>query len=137
MKKNLLMFALVLLSLTVLSCQNKKVGAMIDKTSYGKLPDGREVFQYTLTNAAGVEVRIINYGATVTSIKVPDRNGKMADVVLGYDSLSGYMGGNAYLGAIVGRYGNRINKGKFELDGEEYQVTVNDGTNHLHGGKVG
>jgi aldose 1-epimerase len=95
------------------------------------------VFQYTLTNAAGVEVRIINYGATVTSIKVPDRNGKMADVVLGYDSLSGYMGGNAYLGAIVGRYGNRINKGKFELDGEEYQVTVNDGTNHLHGGKVG
>jgi aldose 1-epimerase len=137
MKKNLLMFALVLVSLTVLSCQNKKVGAMIDKTSYGKLPDGREVFQYTLTNAAGVEVRIINYGATVTSIKVPDRNGKMADVVLGYDSLSGYMGGNAYLGAIVGRYGNRINKGKFELDGEEYQVTVNDGTNHLHGGKVG
>jgi len=110
---------------------------MIEKTIYGKLPDGREVFQYTLKNAAGVEVKIINYGAIVTSIKVPDRDGKLADIVLGYDSLSGYLGDNAFLGAIVGRYGNRIGKGKFKIDGEEYQVTVNDGENHLHGGKVG
>ncbi len=140
MKKYLLLFLLIVLSLIVLSCQDKsakKAGTMIEKTIYGKLPDGREVFQYTLKNAAGVEVKIINYGAIVTSIKVPDRDGKLADIVLGYDSLSGYLGDNAFLGAIVGRYGNRIGKGKFKIDGEEYQVTVNDGENHLHGGKVG
>jgi aldose 1-epimerase len=140
MKKNLLLFLLMLLSLIVLSCQDKsakKAGTMIAKTSYGKLPDGREVSQYTLKNAGGVEVRIINYGAIVTSIRVPDRDGKLADIVLGYDSLSGYLGDNAFLGAIVGRYGNRINKGRFKIDGQEYQVTVNDGENHLHGGKIG
>jgi aldose 1-epimerase len=140
MKKNLLLFLLMLLSLIVLSCQDKsakKAGTMIAKTSYGKLPDGREVSQYTLKNAGGVEVRIINYGAIVTSIRVPDHDGKLADIVLGYDSLSGYLGDNAFLGAIVGRYGNRINKGRFKIDGQEYQVTVNDGENHLHGGKIG
>jgi len=140
MWKNLLLFLLMLLALIVLSCQDKsvkKAGTMIEKAIYGKLPDGREVFQYTLKNAAGVEVRIINYGAIVTTLKVPDRNGKLADIVLGYDSLAGYLGDNAYLGAIVGRYGNRIGKGKFKIDEQEYQVTVNDGANHLHGGKVG
>jgi len=140
MKKNLLLFLLMLLSLIVFSCQGKntkKAGIMIEKTIFGMLPDGREVFQYTLKNAAGVEVRIINYGAIVTSIKVPDRDGRLADIVLGYDSLAGYLGDNAYLGAIVGRYGNRIDQGKFKIDGQEYQVTVNDGENHLHGGKIG
>jgi len=140
MWKKLLLFLLMLLALIVFGCQDKsvkKAGTMIEKAIYGKLPDGREVFQYTLKNAAGVEVRIINYGAIVTSIRVPDRDGRLADIVLGYDSLAGYLGDNAYLGAIVGRYGNRIGKGKFKIDEQEFQVTINDGTNHLHGGKIG
>ena len=106
-------------------------------TVFGKLPDGREVHQYTLENRSGATAQIIDYGAAVTSLRVPDRNGRMADVVLGYDSLQGYIDGTAYFGAIVGRYGNRIGKGRFQLDGKEYQLTINDGENHLHGGKVG
>jgi aldose 1-epimerase len=104
---------------------------------FGKLSDGREVHQYTLTNRAGAVVQIIDYGATVTSLRVPDRNGKFEDVVLGYDSVQGYVEGTSYLGAIVGRYGNRIGKARFQLDGKEYPLTVNDGENQLHGGKVG
>jgi aldose 1-epimerase len=106
-------------------------------TLFGKLPDGREVHQYTLENRSGVAVQVIDYGATVTSLKVPNRNGKMEDVVLGYDSLQAYIDGTAYFGAIVGRYGNRIGKGRFQLDGKDYQLTINDGENHLHGGKTG
>ncbi len=109
----------------------------MDRTIFGKLPDGREVFQYTLANQSGVAVQIIDYGATVTSLRVPDRNGEMRDIVLGYDTLQEYMGGTAYFGAIVGRYGNRIGKGQFELDGKLFQLTVNDGENHLHGGTIG
>jgi aldose 1-epimerase len=107
------------------------------KSIFGKLPDGREVHQYTLTNRAGLCAQILNYGATVRTLLVPDRSGKMEDVVLGYDSLSGYIDGTVYFGAIVGRYGNRIAKGRFQLDGRQYQLTVNDGDNHLHGGKTG
>jgi aldose 1-epimerase len=104
---------------------------------FGKLSDGREVHQYVLTNKAGAVAKIIDYGATVTSLSVPDRNGKIGDVVLGYDSPQQYAEGTFYFGAIVGRYGNRIGKGKFPLDGKEYQLTINDGENHLHGGKIG
>jgi aldose 1-epimerase len=104
---------------------------------FGKLSDGREVRQYTLTNSAGAVLQIIDYGATVTSLRVPDREGKIQDVVLGYDAVQGYVDGTAYLGAVVGRYGNRIGKGRFQLDGNEYRLTVNDGENHLHGGKIG
>lgn len=111
--------------------------AMITKTLFGKLSDGREVFKFTLKNKNGMEVSIINFGATVTSIVVPDKNGKMEDVVLGYDSLDGFVNDKSYLGVIVGRYGNRIGKGKFPIDGKTYQVTVNDGENHLHGGFIG
>ena len=106
-------------------------------TVFGKLPDGREVHQYTLTNKAGMVAQIIDFGAIVTSLRVPDKGGKIEDVVLGYDSVQAYMDGTAYLGAVVGRYGNRIAKGRFELDGKEYQLAVNDGENHLHGGKIG
>jgi aldose 1-epimerase len=106
-------------------------------TVFGKLPDGREVHQYTLTNSAGLTAQVIDYGATITSLSVPDRNGKIADIVLGYDNLEGYINGTTYFGAIVGRYGNRIGKGKFQLDGQSYQLTINDGENHLHGGRVG
>ena len=110
---------------------------MIEKTLYGKLPDGREVFQYTLANKSGSTVKIIDFGAIVTSLIVPDRTGKFEDVVLGYDSLSGYIKDKSYFGAIVGRYGNRIGKGKFKLDGKEFRLAINDGENHLHGGIIG
>ena len=117
--------------------QNKKDTAVNEKTVFGKLPDGRDVYQYTLTNKSGVTLKVINFGAIVTSLNVPDRNGKLEDVVLGYDSVQGYMDGSSYFGAIVGRYGNRIGKGQFTLEGKKYQLTVNDGVNHLHGGKIG
>jgi aldose 1-epimerase len=104
---------------------------------FGKLPDGREVRQFTLTNRAGAFVEIIDYGATVTSLHVPDRKGKIEDVVLGYDSVQGYIEGTSYFGAIAGRYGNRIGKGRFQLEGKPYQLSINDGENHLHGGKIG
>lgn len=131
-----------LISLTVLllfsACQtNREEPSFMDITLFGELPDGREVFQYTLTNRSGVMVQIINFGATVTSLLVPDRNGERQDVVLGYDTLQEYIDGTAYFGAIVGRYGNRIGKGQFRLDGQLYQLTINDGENHLHGGAVG
>jgi aldose 1-epimerase len=116
---------------------NRKDTSPVTTTVFGKLPDNRDVTQYTLSNSSGVVVQIIDYGATITSLRVPDRNGKIEDVVLGFDSVQGYMDGSAYLGAIVGRYGNRIGKGQFSLDGKQYQLTVNDGENHLHGGKVG
>lgn len=120
------------------ACQTKRKALSPMKTTvFGKLPDGREVHQYTLENRSGTVAQVIDYGATVTSLKVPDRNGRMNDVVLGYDSLQGYMEGTAYFGAIVGRYGNRIGKGRFSLDGKDYQLTINDGENHLHGGKIG
>jgi aldose 1-epimerase len=138
MKKPLLFCVLCCGVIIFYSCvQNKKGIAVNEKTNYGKLPDGREVEQYTLTNKSGATVKVINFGAVVTSLTVPDRNGKFEDVVLGYDSLQGYIDGSSYFGAIVGRYGNRIGKGQFSLEGKKYQVTVNDGENHLHGGKIG
>ena len=105
--------------------------------SFGKTPDGAEITLYTLTNANGMEVGIINYGAIVASIKVPDRNGKFGDVVLGFDSLDGYEAENPFFGAIVGRYGNRIAKGEFKLDGRTYTLAKNNGPNSLHGGNKG
>lgn len=104
---------------------------------FGVLEDGRDVYEYTLANNAGMTITCINYGATITSLSVPDRNGESSDVVLGYDSLEGYVDGSSYFGAVVGRYGNRIGKGQFTLDGETYQLAVNNGENHLHGGNVG
>ena len=110
---------------------------MIGKSIFGKTGTGQEVALYTLTNAKGVQVAITPWGATVTSIRVPDRGGKLGDVVLGYDSLEGYLGNNPYFGAIVGRYGNRIAKGQFTLDGKAYTLARNNGENHLHGGTKG
>lgn len=112
-------------------------GLAVRVEPYGVTPDGREVSLYTLTNAHGMEVKITNYGAIVQSLKTPDRNGALADVVLGFDTLDGYLGKHPYFGAIVGRYGNRIAKGKFALDGQEYTLAVNNGPNALHGGLKG
>src|SRR6202030_2926257 len=105
------------------------------KTSvFGKTKDGREAHLYTLSNKSGMQVSISDFGGTVVSIKVPDRNGKIGDVVLGYDTLDGYQEGTASFGATVGRYANRIGGAKFSLDGKEYTLEKNNGENHLHGG---
>ncbi|MEO6723857.1 MAG: aldose epimerase family protein, partial [Blastocatellia bacterium] len=109
----------------------------VKKDSFGKLADGTPVDSYTLTNKNGVEVKITNYGATVTSIKVPDRSGKFDDVALGYDSIDGYLAKNPHLGAVAGRYANRIAKGQFTLNGKAYTLARNNGENHLHGGPKG
>jgi aldose 1-epimerase len=106
-------------------------------TPFGVLPSGDSVSAYTLTNVNGVELRAINYGGIVTSLRTPDRAGVLADIVLGYDSLAGYLKTTPYFGAIVGRYGNRIAKGRFTLDGATYTLAVNNGPNALHGGLVG
>lgn len=119
------------------STLSKKDIAVDGKALFGKLPDGQEVFQYTLTNKSGAIMKVINYGAIVTSLTIPDRNGKYEDIVLGYDSLQGYIIGNSYFGAIIGRYGNRIGKGQFTLEGKKYQLALNNGENHLHGGNIG
>ena len=107
------------------------------KEIFGALPDGRTADLYTLTNARGLTVKITNYGGIVTHLLAPDRNGKAEDIVLGYDSLAGYLKKTPYFGALVGRYGNRIAKGKFTLDGKTYTLAANNGPNHLHGGLVG
>jgi aldose 1-epimerase len=107
------------------------------KQEYGKTAAGHPVDLYTLTNQHGMEVAITNYGGTVVSVKVPDRNGKIADVVLGFDDIAGYEKGTSYFGAIIGRYGNRIAHGKFSLGGSTYNIPKNDGDNTLHGGIQG
>lgn len=112
----------------------------VTKQPFGKTPDGTEVDIYTLKSGA-IEARVITYGGIVQSIKVPDKNGKIADVVLGFDSLDGYTGGPkpnpAFFGAIIGRYANRIGGGQFTLDGQTYHTPLNDGPNTLHGGPKG
>jgi aldose 1-epimerase len=111
--------------------------AAVSKAVFGRTPDGREVEVFTLTNAHGVEVRAIGLGAIIVSLKVPDRAGKLDDVVLGFDGIDGYLGDHPYFGAVVGRYGNRIAKGRFTLDGRTYSLATNNGPNHLHGGPKG
>ena len=101
---------------------------------FGKMPDGTTVDAYTLVNANGVEVRVITYGAILTSVKVPDRRGAIADVVHGFETLDGYLKGHPYFGAVVGRYANRIGKAQFTLNGRTYPLAANNGPNHLHGG---
>jgi len=108
-----------------------------EKEVFGQLPDGQSADLYTLTTAAGMTVKITNYGGIITHILAPDKNGIAEDIVLGYDSLAGYLAESPYFGALIGRYGNRIAKGKFSLDGTEYTLAVNNGPNHLHGGLKG
>jgi aldose 1-epimerase len=105
---------------------------------FGKTPDGRDLDIYTLNSKGGAEARVINYGGIIVSLKVPDREGRLADVVLGFDNVEGYeAAGSTYLGALIGRYGNRIAKGRFTLGGVEYKLATNNGPNHLHGGVRG
>lgn len=109
----------------------------VTKASFGTVPGGGAVDVYTLTNAKGVEIRAITYGARITSLRVPDRTGRFGDVVLGFDNLDGYLKDNPFFGAIVGRYGNRIARGQFTLNGQTYKLATNNGPNHLHGGEKG
>ena len=115
----------------------EKAGPGVKKSVFGKMPDGREAGLYTLTNRSGMRVSITNYGGRIVSILAPDRTGKMADVVLGFDALAAYLGDNPVFGALVGRYANRIANGKFTLDGVTYKLAVNNGPNSLHGGLQG
>lgn len=109
----------------------------IDKKSFGRLSDGREVHLYTLKNQNRMEVDILDFGGTIVSIRIPNRPGEPTDVVLGYDNVAGYETGEGYLGALIGRHGNRIRRARFVLNGVEYPLYANDGANHLHGGKCG
>ena len=115
----------------------EKMKATVEKKEFGKTADGTIVDIYTLTNANGMMVRITNYGGIITELHVPDRDGKLADVVLGFDNLKSYLAGHPHFGAVAGRVANRIAKGRFTLDGKEYKLAVNNGPNSLHGGKVG
>jgi len=109
----------------------------IVKEPFGTLPDGRAVDLYVLSNANGMQVSIMTFGGIVTTLTAPDRNGDFADIVLGFDRLGGYLAEHPYFGAIIGRYGNRIGKGRFTLDGQQYTLATNNNENHLHGGITG
>jgi aldose 1-epimerase len=109
----------------------------IEKQLFGTTPEGREVFKYILTNHRGMEVDVINYGAIITAIRIPDKNHEPGDVVLGFDTLEEYLGKHPYFGAMVGRVCNRVGKSRFELGGKIFHVTANEGANQLHGGKKG
>ncbi len=126
---------LVLLGVAMTS--QAAVKPAVKKEAWGKTKDGQAVDIYTLTHGK-MEARITNYGAIVVSLKVPDRSGKVADVVLGFPTLDGYLAGNPnFFGGVVGRYGNRIAKGKFTLEGKQYSLPTNNGPNSLHGGDIG
>jgi len=111
--------------------------AGVTRTPFGRLPDGRQVEQFTITNAHGLEVRVITYGGIITALRTPDRAGHVDDIVLGFDSLPGYVVASPYFGAIVGRYANRIANGEFTLGGRRYHLARNNGPNSLHGGNRG
>ncbi len=141
-------FSLALVTIVVggLGCASKSQqvrspggagAANIDVKAFGQTPDGKQVRLYSLRNANGLTADIMTYGAIVVSLKTPDSKGRMADIVLGYDNLQDYVKNSPYFGAIVGRYGNRIAKGKFKLDGAEYTLATNNNANHLHGGIKG
>ncbi len=138
MKKNIfLLAALAIFGISACTKTNKEEKTMsstISKEVFGELPDGKKADLYTLTNANGMVVKISNYGGIITQITAADKEGKWEDVVLGFDSLSTYLKGHPFFGALVGRYGNRIAKGKFTLDGKEYSLPINNGPNSLHGG---
>lgn len=109
----------------------------VTRAPFGTLPGGQAVGRFTLRNANGVEVSAISYGATVISIRTPDRTGHVDDVVLGFDGIDDYLTKARYFGSVVGRYGNRIANGRFTLDGSTFRLATNNGANHLHGGEKG
>jgi aldose 1-epimerase len=138
MKNNLVLAKLFLFTLTIfinMSCNSNH--SSITQSDFGKTADGKTTTLYTLKNTKGMEVRISNYGGIITHWLAPDKNGQLEDIVLGYDLLTGYLKESPYFGAIIGRYGNRIAKGKFTLNGQNYILAINNGVNTLHGGLEG
>lgn len=109
----------------------------VQKSGFGKLADGASADLYTLTNTHGLIAKITNYGTIITELHVPDRQGKLGDIVLGFDNLAQYLRGHPYFGCTVGRFANRIAKGQFTLEGKTYKLAINNGPNHLHGGLKG
>jgi aldose 1-epimerase len=115
----------------------EKLTSTVTTSTFGEMPDGSTVKQFTLTNSNGLKAVLIEYGGTLISLETPDRDGQMADIVLGCSDLEGYAEESPYMGPIIGRFGNRIAEGKFSLDGEDYQLAVNLPPSHLHGGDIG
>lgn len=115
----------------------QKESLPISKSEFGKMPDGTSIDQYHLKNGNGMALDVITYGGRITSLKVPNKNAELENVVLGFSTLEDYLNDNPFFGALIGRFGNRIAKGKFTLDGTEYALATNDGPNHLHGGTMG
>ncbi len=113
------------------------MSATVESRAFGQLPDGSPVRQFTLRNSSGLQCRVLDYGTIISELHVPDRYGNMGDVVLGFDNLPQYLQGHPYFGCTVGRFANRIARGRFTLDGKDYQLAVNNGPNHLHGGLKG
>jgi aldose 1-epimerase len=111
--------------------------ATVEKSAFGTLPNGQPVDLFTLKNPNGMVVKVMTYGAIITELQAPDRQGKMGDIVLGFDNLDAYVKGHPYFGAAIGRVGNRIAKGRFTLDGKTYKLATNNYPNHLHGGLKG
>lgn len=129
--------AAVLFSGCAVKVEKEKSNMSVTKESWAKTKDGQAVDIYTLKNSNGAVAKITNFGAIVTELCIPDKDGNLADVVCGFKTLAEYEAGHPYFGSIVGRYGNRIAKGKFTLDGVEYSLATNNDENHLHGGDVG
>ncbi|MCQ4260661.1 aldose epimerase family protein [Stutzerimonas stutzeri] len=128
----------IALSLMISTFGAQAAGLSNQQGSFGKMPDGTTIEKYTLKNSQGVEAVVITYGGVLQSLMIPDKNGKLEDIVLGFDDVDGYIkNGNVYFGATIGRFGNRIADGRFELDGKSYQIPQNDGSNALHGGPEG
>ena len=135
------MYGLLATVLILSACDNSKTKEGMEKKGISRSDwgetDGKKVSLYTLTNKNGVQVKITNYGGIMTSWSVPDKEGKMGNILLGFDSLNGYLNKPPYFGALIGRYGNRIAKGKFKIDTTTYTLATNNGQNHLHGGNKG
>ncbi len=123
--------------LNLILAMNSFAKPQVSKGAFGKTSDGKPVEIYTLTNSRGSEAKVITYGGTVVSLKVPDKSGNLGDVVLGYDSIADYEKHTSYFGSLIGRYGNRIAKGKFKIGSNDYFLAKNNGENHLHGGPKG
>ena len=136
-KSPVVVFALAILSSFAADLPLDAAGSKVQVSDFGKTNEGLAVYRYVLSNRKGVEAVVISYGATLVSLRVPDRNGQAADIVLGYDDLAGYEQGKSFLGATIGRYGNRIAGGEFTLDGKVFHLPKNDGPNSLHGGTRG
>jgi aldose 1-epimerase len=141
-RRAVLCLALAILGAAVAVSAAQAQSARIVQSSFGRLADGTAVDRFTLTNTRRMSVSIITYGGTLQSVRVPDRNGRLRNVTLGFSSLAGYtspayLKSNPYFGALIGRYGNRIAKGRFSIDGQTFQLPINNDPNSLHGGNIG